>query len=142
MDNSSWIQSIISAIASFVIAILSGLGVGGGGLFVIWLTMIEGLDSISARGYNLLFFVFSASAALVFHALRKRLRLRLVIFMSLFAAVGTAVGVFLGQRISPDLLRRFFGILLVVSGGYTLISKLPALLRKDKSESTQITPQK
>ena len=142
MNGSSWIQSIISAIASFVIAILSGLGVGSGGLFVIWLTMIEGLDSISARGYNLLFFVFSASAALVFHALRKRLRVRLVVFMSLFAAVGTVVGVLLGQRISPDLLRKFFGVLLVVSGTYTLITKLPALVRKDKSESTPITPQK
>ena len=54
------IKGIFSSIVAFFIAILSGLGVGSGGLLVIWLTMVEGMDAIGARGLNLLFFVFTA----------------------------------------------------------------------------------
>jgi len=134
MDSAYWTRGILSALATLAIAVLSGLGVGSGGLFVIWLTMIEGLNAISARGYNLLFFVFSAGAALVFHALRKRLRARLVIFMAIFASVGTAIGALVGQHISADLLRKLFGALLVVSGGYTLFTKLPSLFEKKSAD--------
>ena len=44
--------------AALLIACLSGLGIGSGGLLVIWLTMIEGISAETARGLNLLFFVF------------------------------------------------------------------------------------
>jgi uncharacterized membrane protein YfcA len=56
MDETS---KFSSAAVSLFIAILSGLGVGSGGLFVVWLTMVEGVDAIEARGLNLLFFVFT-----------------------------------------------------------------------------------
>ena len=48
-----------AALVSFFIAVLSGLGVGSGGLFVIWLTAAYGVSATQARGMNLLFFVFS-----------------------------------------------------------------------------------
>ena len=70
------ISKLSSAAVSLFIAILSGLGVGSGGLFVIWLTMVEGVGSIEARGMNLLFFVFSATSALLFHLIRRRIRVR------------------------------------------------------------------
>ena len=119
-------KGLWGSVVAFFIAILSGLGVGSGGLLVIWLTMVQGMDAIGARGLNLLFFVFSASAALVFHILRKRLRYRLVIFMSLCAAVGTLAGSFIGAYISASALRKFFGYMLIVSGVYTVVGKLLA----------------
>ena len=125
------------SVAAFFIAILSGLGVGSGGLLVIWLTMVEGMDAISARGLNLLFFVFSASAALIFHILRKRLRYRLVIFMALCAAAGTLAGSFIGAYISPSALRNFFGYMLIVSGAYTVCGKLLAVRKGSKHRHTK-----
>ncbi|MBE6584686.1 MAG: sulfite exporter TauE/SafE family protein [Ruminococcaceae bacterium] len=129
----------VSSLVSLLIAVLSGLGVGSGGLLVIWLTMFEGVSPQSARGMNLLFFVFSASAALVFHILRKRLKYRLVLFMAIFACLGTLAGSYLGSMISSDHLRKFFGGMLVVSGGYTLVSKMMA---KFKGRGTNRSPVK
>ena len=112
---------LISAAVALVIAVLSGLGVGSGGLLVIWLTMVEGVSPETARGMNLLFFVFSASAALAFHLRKRKLDLRLVITLSLFAVIGTLWGTHIGNLIDPTHLRKLFGCMLVASGSYTLL---------------------
>ncbi len=133
MDNNFDIKhGILSSIISLLIAVLSGLGVGSGGLLVIWLTMFEGISAQTARGLNLLFFVFSASAALIFHILRRRLRLRLIMFMAIFASVGTLIGTYIGSSLDSDRLRKFFGAMLIVSGIYTLIAKLFSGSKKAK----------
>ncbi len=111
---------IVNAAAALLVAVLSGLGVGSGGLFVIWLSLM-GVSATQARGMNLLFFVFSASAALLFHLKNKRnIDLGLVLYLSAFALLGTVAGGYMGRLIDGDLLRRIFGGLLVLSGCYTL----------------------
>jgi len=134
--NTDLKTGIVGSIASLLIAILSGLGVGSGGLFVIWLTMFEGVAAQDARGLNLLFFVFSAGAALVFHILRKRLRYRLVIFMAIFACIGTLAGSYIGARISSEYLRKFLGAMLAVSGVYTLVTRIWSAKGKRIKENT------
>ena len=107
-----------------LIALLSGIGIGSGGLLVIWLTMIEGIDAETARGLNLLFFVFSASAALLVHLLKGRVKPKLVAKLSLMSCIGTLVGVYAGARINPLLLKKIFGAMLLISGIYTLAGSL------------------
>lgn len=127
-NNTSRLSSVVAAA---VIAILSGLGIGSGGLLVIWLTMIGGIDAETARGLNLLFFVFSAGAALLIHIIKGRIKLRLVVCLALFACVGTLVGTYVGAMINPLLLKRIFGGMLFFSGAYTLVGNLNKVKRKE-----------
>ena len=123
--DSLW-YSIIAAVVAFLIASLSGLGIGSGGLFVIWVTAVYGVSSTQARGMNLLFFVFSASAALLFHFIKERVDLTLIIKLAIFSLIGTLLGAWAAQYVSTTLLRHLFGLFLVVSGGYSLFSRLPS----------------
>ena len=107
---------------SLIIAILSGLGIGSGGLFVIFLTAVYGVSVTQARGMNLLFFVFSASAALIFHSLRRRIDLSLALKLAIFSLIGTLIGTRIAAHIDPSLLRQLFGTFLIICGGYTLLS--------------------
>ena len=128
MDNSSgsgWLTSLL-------IAILSGLGIGSGGLLVIWLTLIEGMDTETARGLNLLFFVFSASTALIVHLLMKRIKPSLVLFLAALTCVGTLIGLSLSKFIDPTWLKKIFGGMLVVSGVYTLVGNVTDGIKKKK----------
>ena len=117
-----------------LIAVLSGLGVGSGGLLVIWLTMFEGIDAESARGLNLLFFVFSASAAFAVHLIKGRVKLRFVLFLAACACVGTVMGTYVGTRIDSLMLKRIFGVMLVISGVYTLSGTLSNIFKKRKNK--------
>ena len=58
---------------AFIIAVIVGMGIGGGGFFVIYLTLCLGYNQIIAQGTNLLFFLISALASLAVHARRRRL---------------------------------------------------------------------
>lgn len=120
-DNGSKISATLTSLA---IAVFSGLGVGSGGLLVIWLTLLEGISPERARGLNLLFFVFSASAALLIHCSKGKIRLGTVSLLSVLACIGTVIGVALGSVIEPSLLRKIFGAMLILSGGYTVFGKI------------------
>ncbi len=130
MDNA--LSALIAATVAFLIAILSGLGVGSGGLFVIWLVSVYRVSAPQARGMNLLFFVFSASAALILHWFKKRVDLSLIFKLSLFALIGTLLGTFVSRYVSAMLLRQIFGGFLILAGLYSLLSG--KLLKKGRSK--------
>ena len=54
----------ISALIGIVLGFLSGLGVGGGSLLILWLTAVVGMEYPLARTINLLFFIPAAIISL------------------------------------------------------------------------------
>lgn len=121
----AWIFDIL---ASILAASLCGMGVGGGGLLVIWLTLVRGYDQHAAQSLNLLFFLAAAAFSMVVHIRNRSLDLRVTTQMALPAMLGTVVGSLIAMQLSGALLRRIFGTLLVVSGLRSLCT------RKEKTE--------
>lgn len=101
---------------SGTLGFLTGLGVGGGSLLILWLTLVLGLEPEIARSVNLLFFL---PGALVSCCLRRK-QGQLPIGKLLPAIVSGCVAGALLAIISPgwdtSLLRRLFGILLLATG--------------------------
>lgn len=116
----------ITALATFFVAVLSGLGVGSAGLFVLYLTGICGLAQTEAQGLNLVFFLLSAGASLLFHARRRRIPGGLVLFLLLFAIPGALAGTRLLQALDASTVRRLFGGMLILTGGSALWRELRA----------------
>lgn len=111
---------MIEIIIGFSVALLSGLGIGGGGLLVIFLVLLRGTDQLAAQGINLIWFLFSSSAAMVVHLIKRKLNFRLIVWLVLFGSMGAVLGSILAGRVSPSLIRTCFGILLTFSGVWTL----------------------
>ncbi len=114
---------MVDFIASLVIGVLAGLGVGSGGLFLMYLTLFCGVSHKIAQGINLLFFLFALAGSLMIHITRRR-------FPSLLMAVilgaglpGTVVGSLLVHHLPVALLKRIFGVLLILAGTLTLFFK-------------------
>ena len=103
-------------IAAFLVAVLSGLGVGSAGLFVIFLTLIEGVPQLTAQGLNLVFFLFSSGAALTVHLLRTPLLFGCIVLLVPGGILGSFLGTSLAHLLPEVLLRRLFGALLIASG--------------------------
>ena len=49
----------------FLLAAASGMGIGGGGLLVVYLTVIHASDQASAQAFNLLFFIIAATTSAI-----------------------------------------------------------------------------
>ena len=97
-------------------AVFSGLGVGSGGLLVIYLTMLGEYDQITAQGLNLLFFLFSSGAAMLYHLMHRKLNYGVIMMLVSFGLVGAALGAALLNIFGGDFVRKIFGVMLIISG--------------------------
>ena len=99
-----------------VTGILSGFGVGGGTLLLVWLSAVSGMDQHQAQGINLLYFLPAAALAIPKHWKNEYIErgaLLPAIAAGLLCAGGSA---WLSAGISADILRRIFGIFLIFMG--------------------------
>ena len=109
-----------TVIAALAIALLSGMGVGSGGLLVIYLTLIEGIPQLSAQGANLLFFTFASAASLIVHAIKRKLFGGAVLIMGASGVVGSLAGSLIAPLLPAPLLGKIFGAMLVITGIFSL----------------------
>ena len=111
---------MIESVVGFITALLAGLGIGGGGLLVIYLVLWKNCEQLLAQGINLLFFLFSSSAAMVVHFRKRRIPLLFVALISCIGIVGALLGSSVAKAVSPGLVRIIFGLLLIASGTISL----------------------
>ena len=108
--------------AAFGTAMLAGMGVGGGGLLVLYLAFFSSLSQQEAQGINLLCFLCSAGAGLLVHLKKRKLRFPVLALFAMAALVTAIPGSFFAQKLSSSLLRRLFGGLMAGSGIWSLFS--------------------
>ena len=99
-----------------VLGFLTGLGIGGGSLLMVWLTQILKIPQAQARGMNLLFFLPSALLATALRLGKKELSLRPLFPGILAGCACAAVGTRLATILDTDLLQKLFGGLLLLAG--------------------------
>ena len=105
-----------TALATFAVALLSGMGVGSAGLMVIFLTLVQGVPQLEAQGMNLLFFLFSSGAALCVHLFRTPPLWLLLAFLIPTGLLGAYLGTTLALYLPQTLLRQLFAWFLIFSG--------------------------
>lgn len=112
---------LLDIVISFLIAALSGMGIGSGGLMVLYLTLVCGAPQLTAQGFNLLFFLFAAASSMGVHLARRRIRLPAVLLMVAAGLPAAYLGTHLAHLLPDGWVARIFGIFLIIVG-------LPGLL--------------
>lgn len=106
----------VSLVVGTVLGFLTGLGVGGGSLLILWLTLALELPQQAARGINLLFFLPSALISCLFRWKQGAVRFRAIFPAVLAGCAAAAAFSFLGVRMDLALLKKLFGGLLIATG--------------------------
>ena len=99
-----------------ILGFLAGLGVGGGSLLVLWLTVVLGMEPETARSINLLFFIPAALIACFFRKKQNDLDIKRVFPAMITGCLTAALFSWLGTRIQTELLKKLFGGLLILTG--------------------------
>lgn len=110
--NGPW----LCALAGAVCGVLSGLGIGGGSLLMIWLTALQDLPQRQAQGINLLYFLPTAGASLLFHIKNKLVAWQAALPAIACGCLSAAGSAWLAQSLHAALLRRLFGGFLLAVG--------------------------
>lgn len=111
---------IIACLSSF----LSGLGVGGGSLFVLIQLMSKNQNLNQIRAYNLAMFV-SIGIILAIKNKNEVNRLKINKFsIILFAVIGSIIGAKIGNKTDEAVTKRIFNIFMLIVGLYEIIVSL------------------
>lgn len=116
---------LIPTLAGAATGVLSGFGVGGGTLLLIYMTSFAGVPQTLAQGVNLLYFLPTASTALPAHIKNGYVEKRAVIPSILAGLLGTAAAAWAATGLDVDLLHRCFGAFLIYVGLSELLRKAP-----------------
>ncbi len=127
----------VGFLAAVAVGILAGMGVGSGGVFLLYLTLIADMEHKMAQGVNLLFFVFALSAAVPVHLTRYRIPGKILGLVLLLGIPGALLGSMLVPYLPVAFLRKTFGVLLVFSGFLTLVRRDSKNDRKGKKKDAE-----
>ena len=109
----AWIVPFLCGLGA---SILSAWGVGGGTLLLLVMTLFLDVDQRAAQGINLLFFLPAAASALVCHARSGCLDAPTLRRAIPPAAACALAGAWIATALDVELLRRPFGVYLLLSG--------------------------
>ena len=107
---------VISVLVGAVLGFLSGLGIGGGSLLILWLTLIMDYGPAAARSTNLLFFLPAALIAAFFRWRQGAIPFRKILPAILSGCAAAFCFSLLGTKMDTSLLKKLFGILLIATG--------------------------
>ena len=112
-----------AVIVGAALGFLAGLGVGGGSLLMLWLTLCAGMDSSTARGINLLFFLPCAAISCFFRKKQGLLSWKKLLPAIIAGCVSAGAFSRIGTLLDITLLKKLFGILLLFTGTRELLYK-------------------
>ena len=111
MDN-----LIVTLAVGTALGFLTGLGVGGGSLLMVWLTAVLGMDAVTARSVNLLFFLPGAAVAIVFRKKQGSIQWHNVLPPALAGCIAAAVSSWFSTAVDNSWLQKIFGAVLIAAG--------------------------
>ena len=99
-----------------VLGFLAGLGIGGGSLLILWLTMVLEVAQPAARSINLLFFLPSAAIASFFRWKQGCIQWKQLFPAILCGCAAAAVFSWVSVFMDLNLMKKLFGGLLIFTG--------------------------
>ncbi len=109
-------SALLAGVAGLVCGVLSGLGIGGGTLLMVWMTAVMDMEQRMAQGINLLYFLPTAACALIFHIKNRLICWRVVLPAAITGCLSAAGAALLATSVDASLLRKLFGGFLIFVG--------------------------
>ena len=102
--------------------IIGGLGMGGGTVLILFLTIFNNIDQHVAQGANVIFFIPMAIAAILVFIKNKNIKFKIGLPICIWGIIGTAIGAMLSSKLPVAILRKCFGFFLILIAIYQIYS--------------------
>ena len=116
-------DGLIPTLAGLITGILSGFGIGGGSLLLIYMTNFADIPQNLAQGINLIYFLPTAATSLPSHVKNGYIEKAALLPAILTGLAGTALAAWVATAMDVELLRKCFGVYLLIIGVRELFRK-------------------
>lgn len=124
-------MNITALLAGLFSGIIGGMGMGGGAVLIIYLSLFTDTPQLKAQGINLLFFIPIGLTALIIYAFKKQIKWKTVLPLATFGIIGAFVGIMLTKYIGNEWLSKIFGVFLILMALKEFFGKKTKTVEKD-----------
>lgn len=125
-------MNFAALLAGLFSGIIGAMGLGGGAVLIIYLSVFTDMPQLKSQGINLLFFIPIAIAAVAVYGFKKQIKWKLVLKIAAWGLAGTAGGLLFTDLLGGNITAKIFGGMLILIG----IGELGIIKGKDKDSPT------
>ena len=115
---------MINIIIGTASGIVSAMGMGGGTILILCLSLFLGKDQHIAQGANLVFFIPTSVVSIFMNIKQKLIKWKIGIVVGIFGIIGAAIGAKISVNLDTNKLKLYFGIFLLIIAQVFAKSKL------------------
>lgn len=116
-------------IIGIVSGIVSGMGMGGGTILILCLSLFLNKEQHVAQGANLIFFIPTSIVTIFINIKQKLIKWKIGIIVSIFGIIGAIIGAKISVDLETNKLKTYFGIFLL---GIAIFEIYTLFFKKEK----------
>ncbi len=125
-------MNISALLAGLFSGILGSMGLGGGAVLVIYLSLFTDTKQLAAQGINLIFFIPIAIITVIIYCVKKQIKWKITLKIAAWGILGTAAGLYFTDFLGGKITAKIFGGLLILMGIKEIFIKNNKKVAKDK----------
>ncbi len=107
-------MNITALLAGLLSGIIGSMGLGGGTVLIIYLSLFTSHSQLESQGINLLFFIPCAVIAIIIYLKGGLIKLKNIVKIAVFGIIGAFLGLYLSNILKEALIAKLFGVLLII----------------------------
>lgn len=107
---------MIGILFGVIAGIITGLGMGGGTILILLLSLFMQFDQHIAQATNLVFFIPTSLAAILINLKEKNIDMKIALNVTIFGIIGAIVGAIISSKIPSNSLKKYFAIFILIIG--------------------------
>ena len=117
---------------------VSGIGMGGGAILILVLSVFMGVDQHIAQATNLVFFIPTSISAIITTIKEKLINWKIGLPVAISGIVGAIIGAKISVKLDVKYLKKYFGIFLILITIYEIYSLVIQYKKERKSNNKNI----
>ena len=123
---------MLEILIGIISGIIGGLGMGGGTVLILFLSLFLEIEQHVAQATNILFFVPMAIAAIGVNLKHKNINFKIVLPICLWGGLGAFAGANISMNMEVRLLKKCFGAFLIFIAVYQIYEYIKSKKRHTK----------
>lgn len=111
---------MLEILMGIIAGVVSGLGMGGGTILILLLSMFLSIEQHIAQSTNVIFFVPTALAAIFIFVKNKKINYKVGVTICIGGILGSILGASFAINMNVGTLKKYFGIFLIIIGIYQM----------------------
>lgn len=126
---------MLEIVTGIIAGMVSGIGMGGGTILILILSLFYGMDQHVAQASNLIFFIPTSIAAIYINIKQKMIDFKIALLIGGIGSIGALLGSYFSKQIDSNLLRKCFGVFLAIIAVHEIYSYVKMYIYAKKRDN-------